>query len=161
MSLRSLVLVTPLVAGLALVQQGLVSAAQTADSQPVIQRADDSGLQWAPCPAVFPKGCEVTVLQGDPAAGRSDVFLRSPANYTFPPHKHTSPERIVLVSGEMEMTYAGKAPVVVSAGGYTFVPGSMPHAARCLAKGPCVMFIAFQSPIDAEAAELTGGSGQQ
>lgn len=40
---------------------------------------DDPKLSWGACPDIFPKGCEVTVLSGDPAKGASDVYLRAPA----------------------------------------------------------------------------------
>ena len=57
----------------------------------------NSALQWGPCPSIFPAGCQIAVLNGDPAKPNADVFLRVPGGYTIPPHSHTSPERIVLV----------------------------------------------------------------
>lgn len=130
-----------------------LTAQAPAPAEPTAARHDDARLQWAPCPDIFPSGCEVTVLQGDPAKGRADVFLRTPAGYRFPPHSHTSSERIILVTGEMEVRYQAREPISVRAGGYAFVPGSVPHAATCGNAGPCVLFIAFESPIDAKPAQ--------
>jgi len=39
------------------------------------------------------------------------------------------------------------------AGSYACVPAKAKHEARCAAAGPCVLFIAFESPIDAVLAE--------
>src|SRR3712207_2955530 len=76
------------------------AVAQESTAEQAISRTHkDPQLKWNPCPPIFPKGCEVTVLRGDPANGSSDVFLRTPANYRLPPHWHTSPEHMILVAG--------------------------------------------------------------
>lgn len=130
--------------------------AQESTSEQAIARTHlDPQLTWGPCPPIFPKGCEVTVLRGDPANGRSDVFLRTPANYAFPLHWHTSPEHMILVAGELHVTYEGQKPAVLKAGSYAFGPAKAKHEARCANAGPCVLFIAFESPIDAMLVEGT------
>ena len=110
---------------------------------------DASGIEVAS----HRKGCEITVLHGDPANGRSDVFLRTPANYRLPPHLHTSPEHMILVSGVLHVTYEGQKPSILRAGSYAYGPAKAKHEARCANAGPCVLFIAFESPIDAVLAE--------
>jgi len=130
------------------------AVAQEATGEQAISRTHkDPQLKWSPCPPIFPKGCEVTVLRGDPANGPSDVFLRTPANYRLPPHWHTSPEHMILVSGELHVTYEGQKPAVLRAGSYTYGPAKAKHEARCAKAGPCVLFIAFESPIDAVLVE--------
>ena len=47
-------------------------------------------LQWGDCPAIFPPGCKIAVLHGDPAEPGADVFLRVPSGYTIPAHSHTA-----------------------------------------------------------------------
>ena len=111
----------------------------------------DAGLAWGPCPPVFPGGCEVAVLHGDPAAPHADVFLRVAPGYAIPPHRHTSPEHMVLVSGELEVRYAGQKPFTMREGSYAFGPARAAHVGRCVSAGPCVLFITFESPMDAEA----------
>ena len=129
-------------------------AAQTTATEKAVARAhSDAQLTWSPCPPIFAKGCEVVVLQGDPAKGRSDVFLRTPANYTLPSHWHTSPEHMVLVAGEMHVTYEGQETVVLKPGSYAYGPAKAKHKAHCAGGGPCVLFIAFESPIDAVLSE--------
>lgn len=122
---------------------------ETAREQAITQRHDDPQLKWSPCPPIFPKGCEVTVLRGDPVNGRADIFLRTPANYTLPSHWHTSPEHMILVAGELHVTYEGQSPSVLKAGSYAYGPAKAKHEGRCANAGPCVLFIAFESPIDA------------
>ena len=51
----------------------------------VAHRHDDPKLTWSPCPDILGKGCEVTVLHGDPAGGRSDVFVKYPRATSFRP----------------------------------------------------------------------------
>jgi len=132
------------------------AAAQTAAAEKAVTRAHgDAQLAWSPCPPIFPKGCEVTVLHGDPAKGRSDVFLRTPADYTLPSHWHTSAEHMILVAGEMHVTYEGQETAVLKPGSYAYGPAKARHKARCANAGPCVLFIAFESPIDAVLSEGT------
>lgn len=109
----------------------------------------DAKLQWGPCPAFLPKGCGIAVLHGDPAKQNADIFFRVPANSHIPRHWHTSPERMVLVSGELHVTYDGQKTTVMKPGTYAYGPAKLPHKADCKKAGPCVLFIAFESPIDA------------
>lgn len=130
-----------------------VAAQESSVEQAISRRHDDPQLKWTPCPPIFPKGCEVTVLRGDPANGPSDVFLRTRANYRLPSHWHTSPEHMILVSGKLSVTYEGQKPSVLRAGSYAYGPAKARHEARCANAGPCVLFIAFESPIDAVLVE--------
>ena len=64
----------------------------------------DAQLKWGPCPAFIPQGCEIAVLHGDPAQANADVFFKVPGDFTIARHWHTSPERMVLISGELRVT---------------------------------------------------------
>lgn len=116
---------------------------------PLTVSADDDSLEWAPCPDLFPRGCELAVVQGDPEQANADVLLRVPGGYQIPPHSHTSAERMILVSGEMELHYKGHPKRTLSEGDYAFGPAGLPHVARCVSKEPCTLFIAFERPVDA------------
>jgi quercetin dioxygenase-like cupin family protein len=139
----------PMIAlGFALV--GASALAQTPVQEPALARsAQDAQLQWAPCPPFMPAGCGLAVLHGDPAKPNADVFLKLPANAAIPEHWHTSAERMVLVAGELSVTYKGQAKVVLKPGMYAYGPAKLPHAASCGASAPCVLFIAFESAVDA------------
>lgn len=113
----------------------------------------DPELKWGPCPAFMPKGCEIAVLHGDPAKENADVFFKVPAGSTVPMHTHTSAERMVLVSGTFHVTYQGQNERTLKPGTYAYGPAKLPHKATCSGKDPCVLFIAFESPVDAVAVE--------
>ncbi len=114
-------------------------------------------LQWGDCPAIFPPGCKIAVLHGNPAEPGADVFLRVPAGYTIPAHSHTSAERMVLVSGQLDVTYAGHPTASLKRGDYAYGPAALPHKAHCNGVEACTLFIAFNGAVDALpfAGEIT------
>lgn len=109
----------------------------------------DSALQWGPCPEFFGQGCHIAVLHGDPAKPNSDVFFRLAAGNKFPAHRHTSAERMMLVSGEMDVTYEGQETAHLKTGMYAYGPAQRVHHGQCVSEVDCVLFIAFEKPIDA------------
>ena len=122
----------------------------TLDQEPALALgSNDSRLEWGPCPAFMPVGCALAVLHGDPAKANADVLLKVPAGSSVARHWHTSAEPMVLVSGEMVVTYDGQAPATLKAGDYAYGPAKRPHQASCARGEPCVLFIAFELPVDA------------
>jgi quercetin dioxygenase-like cupin family protein len=119
-------------------------------SPPVFRAADDATLQWTACPAPLPSGCELAVLHGDPAKPNADALLRMPAGAAIPPHTHTSAERMILVSGRLDVRYQGAHSATLNPGNYAYGPANVPHAATCMAAEPCVLFIAFERPVDVQ-----------
>lgn len=127
-----------------------LALAEAPAQEPALASAfQDPLLKWGPCPAFIPKGCEIAVLHGDPGKDNADVFFKVPPNFTIPHHWHTSPERMVLVSGELIVTYDGQQPTTLEPGMYAYGPAKLPHEASCAKGDPCVLFIAFEGPIDA------------
>lgn len=124
------------------------SSAGQAEDAPVV-RDPAAGLEWAPCPDFMPEGCGLAVLHGNPAEHNADVFFRLPGNTTAARHWHTSAERMLLVSGELHVDYDGQEPVVLRPGAYAYGPPRLPHAARCVSADDCLLFIAFEEPVDA------------
>lgn len=106
-------------------------------------------LEWGPCPAFIPEGCEIAVLHGDPAEENTDIFFKVPENFAIPHHWHTSPERMVLVSGKLNVTYDNQTTETLEPGTYAYGPAKLPHTAFCEKGDPCVLFIAFEDPVDA------------
>ena len=125
------------------------SASYAQTSAPLVVAASDKAIQWGPCPDFLPKGCQVGVLHGDPAKPNVDVFFKVPGKSRIAAHKHTSAERMVLVQGEMQVTYEGHKPVTLKRGSYAYGPAELVHEAACLSTEPCVLFIAFEQPLDA------------
>jgi len=114
-----------------------------------IWNVDDDELEWAACPDFLPDDCRLAVLQGDPAQPNADVLFKLQGNTKAPKHIHTSAERMVLISGEFHVDYEGQDPVVMTAGTYAYGPARLPHTAACVSAEPCVLFIAFEEPVDA------------
>ena len=129
----------------------LASAQTTAPAtEPALAAmADDPALKWGPCPDFLPAGCAIAVLHGDPARENLDVFFKVPGKASIPPHWHTSPERMVLVAGELHVTYEGQKTDVLKPGSYAYGPAKRAHEGYCASAEPCILFIAFESPLDA------------
>jgi anti-sigma factor ChrR (cupin superfamily) len=119
-------------------------------AEPSVSHAiSDTDLEWGSCPDFFPAGCQIAALHGDPSQPNVDVFFKVPGNYDLPAHRHTSAERMVLVAGELDVTYDGQPTANLKSGTYAYGPAALSHSGRCVSDEPCVLFIAFEAPLDA------------
>ena len=134
-----------------------LQAGEAEERQALARSHDDPRLEWGPCPEFLPQGCAIAVLQGDPAAPNADIYFKVPGGAQIARHWHTSAERMVLVSGELQVTYDGQEPVVLRTGTYAYGPARVPHDASCAPGDPCVLFIAFEEPVDAHPGEPAAG----
>ncbi len=113
----------------------------------ITKTINDTDLIWNPAPDFFPN-CSFTILNGDMSKNNLDFFFRIEPNTKVISHTHNSPERMVLISGELEITYEGEATRLLKPGSYAYGPAGKPHEAKCLDSGPCVLFIALVTPFD-------------
>jgi len=125
------------------------SATEPAAESALARTADDAGLLWGSCPPFMPAGCGIAVLHGDPAQANVDIFFKVPGRAEIPLHWHTSAERMVLVAGELHVSYEGQEPEKLTPGTYAYGPARRAHRATCASDVSCVLFIAFESPLDA------------
>ena len=130
-----------------------VATPQVSIEAPLTRAATDPALKWGPCPAPFPQGCELTVLHGDPAKPNADVLLRMPGGYVIPAHRHSSAERMILVSGQLQVKYRGAPAATLNPGNYAYGPANVPHRATCVGTAQCHLFVAFEGPVDVVAVE--------
>ena len=114
-------------------------------------------VKWGPCPPIFAKGCEIAVLRGDPALPNADVVLRVRGGTRLGWHRHTSAERMILLTGQLQVEYQGSKSATLKRGDYAFGPAGLAHKAKCLGAAPCTLFIAFEGPVDAVAADTPAG----
>ena len=129
---------------------GQAYAAKDASKEPAIAITPESkSLKWGPAPAFMPPGTELAVLHGDPSKKNSDVMIKFPAGSKIANHWHSSAERMILTSGKLEVTYEGQEPIVLTPGSYAYGPAKHKHEASCLSETPCLLFIAFEGPVDA------------
>lgn len=150
LGVMSMRIVTSLAASIVLCSIGTVEGAV----EPALAlSAQDGRLEWGGCPPFMPEGCQIAVLHGDPANPNVDVFFKVPGGSEIARHWHTSAERMILVSGEMHVTYDGQDAVKLKPGMYAYGPAKVPHKATCVDGDPCVLFIAFEAPLDAFPGE--------
>lgn len=146
-------------AGVAVGPPALVSRAfaEASAPEPAIARtADDASLAWGGCPEFLPAGCAIAVLHGDPSKPNVDILFKVPGKSEIAPHTHTSAERMVLVAGELQVTYDGQPAMRLTPGTYAYGPAGRAHSASCVSDVPCVLFIAFESPLDALPVAAAG-----
>lgn len=128
--------------------------AQTPSTEPALAIATQGGdVKWGPCPDPLPKGCQLAVMHGDPAQPNADVLLKLPGKSSVPKHTHTSAERIIVMSGTVHATYDGQQRAVLKRGMYAYGPAGKPHTASCVSREPCLLFIAFEQPVDIKLVE--------
>jgi quercetin dioxygenase-like cupin family protein len=130
----------------------LAAPMAAAEDGPVVRTGDSPELEWGPCPDFMPEGCAIAVLHGNPAEPDADVFFKVPGGADIPSHTHTSAERMVLVSGKLQVRYEGHEQQTLEPGSYAYGPAGMPHDGACISDEDCVLFIAFVEPVDAMPA---------
>jgi quercetin dioxygenase-like cupin family protein len=129
----------------------MAAQASSPTGKPLAILPTSPDLKWGPCPPIFPAGCQIAVLHGDPSQPNADIYLRVPGGYTIPTHTHTSAERMVLTTGKLKVKYKGAKMTTLTVAEYAFGPAGLPHVAKCVSKTPCTLFIAFEGPVDALA----------
>ncbi|GAA0853390.1 cupin domain-containing protein [Aliiglaciecola litoralis] len=120
-----------------------------AEEKPLVISHKDEALKWGPCPDFIPKGCEIAVLQGNPADNNLDIYFKVIGDFEIPHHLHTSQERMVLVSGTLDVKYDNHEKATINTGEYAYGPAKLPHSAYCHKGEACVLYIGFVGPLDA------------
>ena len=121
----------------------------TDGEEAIVESVENDDLQWVSCPDFMPESCRVSVLHGNPANPNTDIFFKLKSNTSVPDHTHTSAERMVLISGKLKVDYEGQKSATMLEGNYGYGPPEKPHSASCVSDEPCILFIAFEEPIDA------------
>lgn len=142
----------PLISMLMITHSPALAQAPAAE-QAIALATKGADVKWGPCPDPLPKGCQLAVLHGDPAMPNADVLLKLPGKSSVPRHTHTSAERIILMSGTVHATYDGQPRAVLKPGMYAYGPAGKPHTASCVSSAPCILFIAFEQPVDIKLVE--------
>ncbi len=108
---------------------------------------EDKGLEWLACPDFLP--CTFAILRGELGGNDMDIYLKFPSKAKIPFHTHTSTERMIMIQGEFETTYVGQERVILKKGDYAFGPAGLAHDGYCSSKEACVMYVGYDSPLDA------------
>lgn len=124
---------------------GVLSSEST--EKALVYSHDNEKLKWVSCPDFLP--CEVAPLNGALGTPNNDVFIRFPGKAKIPFHTHSSNEHMVLIEGEFHTTYVGQNRVILKAGDYAYGPGNLAHDGYCASDEACIMFVAYETAIDA------------
>jgi hypothetical protein len=72
-------------------------------------QVDAKSIVWSPGSPKLPKGTMVAVLEGDPTkAGMFTMRLKVPAGSKIAPHWHPRPERVTILSGQVEVGFGDR-----------------------------------------------------
>jgi quercetin dioxygenase-like cupin family protein len=91
-----------------------------------------AATRWHDGPPSLPKGAKIAVLEGDPSKDGPFVFrVKLPDGYRIPPHTHSKPERITVISGTFNIGMGDKVDEskdrAMPAGTYGQWPAGMKH----------------------------------
>jgi Domain of unknown function (DUF4437) len=127
------------------------TASLAADAMGDMTFVNPGDIKWGDVPAVLPKGAKIAVLAGDPfKPGAYVVRLMLPAGYKIPPHWHSQPENLTVISGTF---YLGNGDRMDAAqahqllqGGYHSLPAGTHHFA--FTKKPTILQIHGEGPFN-------------
>lgn len=129
------------------------SQAEVSNENSVAINIINGDLEWGDCPDIIPSGCNVTIIHGDPTKPNADAVFKFQPGTDIPEHWHNSAERMILVQGEMTVTYEDEKTKTLKAGHYAYGPSKKPHTAKCTGSEPCLLFVGFEKPVDAFAGK--------
>jgi quercetin dioxygenase-like cupin family protein len=115
----------------------------------ITSRAPAHDFQWGPAPAIFPKGAEMAVLQGDPSKTEEfTVRLRLPNGYKIPPHTHPTTENVTVITGTFLAGMGGQfsESTMDRFGQGEFVSIPQNHAHYAMARGLTIVQVHAMGP---------------
>jgi hypothetical protein len=124
----------------------------TSGVEPIFISAAD--LEWFDLDPEGAPGVQLATLWGDPAAGAFGAFMRLPAGFDSPRHRHTHPMKVVFVSGTYIQAPEGEPAVHLAPGSFMMQPGGdYRHRTSCDADADCVFFVESAGAFDMFVAE--------
>lgn len=121
-------------------------------TEPVFAPA--AGLQWFDLDPQNAPGVQLATLWGDPAAGAFGAFMRLPAGFASPLHRHTHAMKVVFVSGTYLQAPAGGTQVSLGPGSFLMQPGGeYRHRTSCGAEADCIFFVESEGAFDLSVVE--------
>ena len=91
---------------------------------------------------------------GDLSKGEHGTFIKLPAGFVSPSHKHTEDYYGVVITGVVANGAGAKTQdTPLPPGSYWFQKGDANHVTKCLSKNECVVFLVQPGKFDFIAAE--------
>jgi quercetin dioxygenase-like cupin family protein len=108
-----------------------------------------TAVQWAPAPALFPRGAQMAVLSGDPFKPVVlKVLIAMPDGYRMPPHFHPTDEHVEVRQGTFLVGMGDKLDVKktipLAVGDSATAPAGMHH--YFLTKGATIVSVTIMGP---------------
>ena len=101
-------------------------------------------MKWTTDPAL--PAVQSVVLWGDPKSGEHGMLRKFPAGFAPPPHKHPAAERVLVVSGTIEVRHEGAEARALGPGSYSEIPANMVHSVKCAEQSDCEFLLASPGP---------------
>jgi hypothetical protein len=113
---------------------GLASAAPANAAEPHHTIVLPDSAKWGPAPPSLPPGAQAVVLAGNPSVAAPFILrLKLPSGYTIPPHRHSTAERVTVISGAVNIGTGEKldrsAVQTLPPAGFVNLPAGMAHYA--------------------------------
>jgi len=120
--------------------------------QPIFVAATE--LQWFDLDPENAPGVQLATLWGDPAAAAFGAFMRLPAGFDSPLHRHTHPMKVIFVSGMYIQEPDGQPVVQLGPGSFMMQPGGdYRHRTSCSTDSDCVFFVESAGAFDMSVLE--------
>ena len=92
---------TLMIAVVALAGVASTAPAETMDEHKIVPAQE---IKWGPGPAALPPGAQAAALWGDSSKeGLYVTRVKFPQGYHIPPHSHSKPEIVTVISGEARL----------------------------------------------------------
>ena len=112
--------------------------------------------RWHPVDPANPGSPTIAALWGDPASGPYGALLRVPAGFESPLHRHSSDERVLVISGSSVHWVQGETretATVLQAGDFLMMPAGVNHVSAAARNNEdCLEFITMDGKFDFELA---------
>ena len=127
-------------------------ASKAGGNAPIFTPAAD--LKWMDLDPSGAPGVKIADVWGDHTKGGFGAFIKFPAGFMAPLHRHTNSMKIVIVSGTFIAGPEGKPEVRMGAGSYFLQPGGgYRHTTACDKDSECIFFAESTGKFDLKPVE--------
>ncbi len=124
-----------------------MSVSKAKAPEPMVMPAAD--LKWTDLDPTGAPGVKIVDLWGNHTKGTFGAFLKLPAGFAVPLHRHTHAIKVVIVSGTYIQAPEGKPEFRIGPGSYFLQPGgSYWHTTSCDKSSECVFFAESSGKFD-------------
>ncbi len=99
-----------------------------------------------------PTGSQTIILREDPGTQSVELLARYPAGHVFPPHWHSSNERVLLLEGRLSIQNE-KTVEYLDPGGFAYLPATQPQKMACVSRTRCSFYVYWDGKLDFHKVE--------